>query len=80
MTKTYKTGRLSWNPKNERYGLKVGDSWEHPGFCCGECMEVFVDGEWITTRMEMMWPARYYLVNTPYEENLDNVSARIKTW
>lgn len=35
MVKTYKTGRLSWNPENERYGLKVGDAWVHLDFAVG---------------------------------------------
>lgn len=52
------------------------DLWEHPGFHCGDCMEVLVDGEWVPTRIEMdsgLW----YLVDTPYKGDLEYVRARI---
>lgn len=54
----------------------VSDLWEHPGFHCGDCMEVLVDGEWVPTRIEMdsgLW----YLVDTPYKGDLEYVRARI---
>lgn len=80
MVNKYKIGRLCFNQVNEQYGLKVGDAWVSPGFSCGDCLEVFVDGEWCATRMEMEWSGIWYLVETPYRENLENVSARIKVW
>lgn len=75
------TGRLGYNDKNGRYGLLVSDLWEHPGFCCGEPLEVYVDGKWVPTRMEMDWTKDgkyWYIVDTPYYGNLEYVQARIK--
>ena len=51
--KDWVTGRLGYNSDNHRYGLLVGDLWEDEGFHCGETLEVMVDGEWVSTRMEM---------------------------
>lgn len=71
-------GRLGYNANNERYGLLVSDLWENDGFHCGEGLEVIVDGEWVLTRMEMSTDGKWYLVDTPYYENLEYVKARIK--
>lgn len=75
-------GRLGYNDKNDRYGILVSDLWEHDGFRCGEPLEVMVDGEWVQTRMEMVWEKggnEWYLVGTPYRGNdLEYVRARIK--
>ena len=70
-------GRLGYNQENDRYGLLVSDLWEHPGFHCGECMEVLVDGEWVPTRIEMDYSGLWYLVDTPYKGDLEYVRARI---
>lgn len=74
----YIEGRLGYNEENERYGLLVTDLWEVVGFHCGEGMEVLVDGEWVTTRMEMGIDRKWYLVDTPYYGDLEFVRARIK--
>lgn len=74
-------GRLGYNSRNDRYGLLVSDLWEYDGFHCGECLEVFVDGKWIATRMEMAWDeggCNWYLVGTKYYGDLEYVRARIK--
>lgn len=71
-------GRLGYNQENGRYGLLVSDLWEHPGFHCGECMEVMVEGEWVPTRIEMDYSGLWYLVDTPYRgDGLEYVRARI---
>lgn len=70
-------GRLGFNEENERYGLLVSDLWEHPGFCCGEPLEVLVDGKWVQSRMEMSPSREWYLVGTPYRGDLEYVRARI---
>lgn len=75
------TGRLGYNSQNERYGLLVSDLWEHDGFCCGERLEVLVDGEWVKTRMEMAWESdgnKWYLVGTQYKGDLEYIKARIE--
>ena len=74
------TGRLGYNSQNERYGLLVSDLWENNGFCCGERLEVLVDGEWVKTRMEMAWESdgnKWYLVGTQYKGDLEYIKARI---
>lgn len=59
-------GRLGYNPVNDRYELLVSDLWVNSGFYCGECLEVLVDGKWISTRMEMSAERKWYLVDTSY--------------
>lgn len=74
-------GRLGYNSANDRYGLLVSDLWENNGFCCGERLEVLVDGEWVKTRMEMAWESggnKWYLVGTPYKGDLEYIRARVK--
>lgn len=70
-------GRLGYNSANDRYGLLVSDLWEHSGFHCGERLEVLIDDEWVHTRMEMSSDMKWYLVDTPYYDNLEYVKARI---
>lgn len=71
------TGRLSYNSANQRYGLLVSDLWEVFGFHCGQGLEVFLDGEWVPTRFEMNTSREWYLVDTPYSGDLENISARL---
>ncbi len=74
-------GRLGYNSENDRYGLLVSDLWENPGFHCGECFEVMVDGKWIPTRIEKTWDehgGEWYLVDTPYKGDLEYIRARIR--
>lgn len=73
-------GRLGYNVINERYGLLVSDLWENDGFHCGDSLEVLVDGNWISTRMEMAWDengGHWYLVGTSYFDDLEYVRARV---
>ena len=73
-------GRLGYNNVNKRYGLLASDLWENDGFHCGEGMEVLVEDEWISTRIEMAWNENgnaWYLVGTPYYGDLEYVRARI---
>jgi len=70
-------GKLGYNSENDRYGLLVGDLWEHTGFHCGEALEVMVDHEWVQTYMEMSLDQDWYLVGTPYKGDLEFIRARI---
>lgn len=73
-------GRLGYNSTNKRYGLLISDLWENDGFHCGEGMEVLVEDEWISSRIEMDWNVNgneWYLVGTPYYGDLEYVRARI---
>ena len=47
------------------------------GLHCGECLQVFMDGKWIQTRMEMDAAQNWYLVGTPYCGDLEYIRARI---
>ena len=83
--KGYLHGRLSYNPKNDRYGLiNYNNSrkvWVYSGLCCGEPLQVFLNQKWINTTMEMKWGMNgneWYLVNTPFSGNLENLEVRIK--
>lgn len=78
MTKNYIVGRLGYNSQNDRYGLLVSDLWEHTGFHCGESLEIMINGEWVHTCMEMSLDKKWYLVDTPYFDNLENIQARIE--
>lgn len=73
-------GRLGYNSSNKRYGLLVSDLWGNDGFHCGEGIEVLVEEEWISTRIELAWNHdgnAWYLVGTPYYGDLEYVRARI---
>lgn len=70
-------GRLGYNVANDRYGLLVSDLWENDGFHCGEPLEVLVEEQWVSTRMEYDHDDGWYLVGTPYRGNLEYVRARI---
>lgn len=71
-------GRLGYNSKNNRYGLLVSDLWENDGFHCGDTLEVLVNDEWISTRIEMSLNCEWYLVGTPYKKDLEYIQARIE--
>ena len=72
-------GRLEYSEVNDRYRVLNDDIWEFEGLHCGETLEVLVDGEWISSRIEMAWDkegSHWYLVNTPFWGNLKNVRVR----
>lgn len=75
-------GRLGYREEYERYGFLVSDLWDDgkyfcwDGIHCGDCMEVLIDGEWVPTRMEMGRDGEWYLVDTPFHGNLENIVVR----
>ena len=71
------TGVLTFNPDNERYGLSVDGRMEYYGFHCSEPLEVMVDGKWVQTRMDMDSQNGWYLAETPYARNLENIAVRV---
>ena len=73
-----KEGILAYNRVNDRSGLLSSDLWVHTGFHCGKRMEVFMDGKWILSRMEMNPKREWYLVGTPYSGNLEYIRVRIE--
>lgn len=65
-------GKLEYNYQNNRYGItNHSGKWIDSGLHCGECFEIFLNGKWEPTRIEMMWKngnGKYYLIGF---ENLD---------
>lgn len=82
MAKNWVEGRLGYNAQNDRYGLLVCDLWENTGFHCGECLQIYVEGEWMDTSMEMDWSTGkgvWYLTGTPFRgDMLEYIRARIE--
>lgn len=63
-----KIGWLGYNYENERFGiLDKMDLWADSGLHCGECFEVFINGEWIPDRIEMKRDNVWYLVENKLE-------------
>lgn len=55
-----KEGRLYYNTDNQRYGLMVRGEWYIDGLHCGTPLEVWIDNEWQSTRIE--FDEEWYLV------------------
>ena len=74
-----KEGRLCFNNSNRRYGVLSHDAsqWLDPGLSCGTCLQILVDGTWVQTRMEMDFDRNWYLVDTPYRGDLEDIRVRI---
>ena len=78
----YVTGILSYNMKNDRYGLLVMDLWENDGFHCGECFDIwdYETEQWLPTRIELNNNG-WYLVDTKYRGfDLEGLKVRVKTY
>lgn len=75
----YKEGKLGYNSRNQRYGLLVSDLWEIDGFHCGNHLEVYLNGEWVPTQIEMDSKEQWYLVGTNKRgKELEDLKARIE--
>lgn len=73
-----KEGRLSYNYEEDRFGLLVDNAWYHPGLHCGEQLEVWTDGKWVPTRIEIDINDCWYLVDTPFIGNrMEQLIARL---
>ena len=67
-----RVGYLAWQPTLKRYAIIYqGEIW-HIGVTCGETLTVNVAGHWVNSRMEMDGDG-WYLVETPYKGNLENI-------
>ena len=58
-------GRLYYRSDLGRYGLMSNGEWAVEGFHCGNLLEVWIDGRWIPTRIEMTADEQWYLVDLP---------------
>lgn len=75
---SYKEGRLGYNLRSQRYGLLVSDLWEKD-FHCGNHMEVYINGKWISTQIEMNTDEQWYLVGVNKAgKELEGLGARIE--
>lgn len=73
-------GRLGYNKELDRYGVLVSDLWEKQGLHCGECINVFINGEWIEDRIEFNHNAnKWYLVKSGLiGEELEYLKVRLE--
>ena len=67
-------GRLGYNGRS---GMLSSDLWVGTRWHCGGGLQIFMDGKWVQTRMEMDAARNWYLVGTPYRGNLEYIQARI---
>jgi hypothetical protein len=43
------------------------DLWHDDGLHCGECVEIYINGEWVVDRLE--YSDEWYLVNSKLKGN-----------
>lgn len=68
-------GRLAYHRETGRYSFLWSDLWEKD-FHCGNYLQVYVDGEWQDTRIEMNSNQEWYLVGV--DRPLEGLKARIE--
>ena len=57
--------RLGYNQQNDRYGILSMDLWENEGLHCGDKVEVKINEEWKTDRIEYSHENQeWYLVHS----------------
>ena len=71
----YTEGRLGYHRETERYGLLWSDLWEKD-FHCGDKMQVYLDGKWVDTRIEMDSEQEWYLVGV--DKPLEGLKIRVQ--
>ena len=69
-------GYLGYNSGNDRYGiLNDMDLWLDNGLHCGECIEVYLNGEWVADRLEYL--DEWYLVYSKLKgDSLEHLKVR----
>ena len=69
-------GYLGYNSDNDRYGiLNNSDLWLDNGLHCGECIEVYLNGEWVADRIEYL--DEWYLVYSKLKgDSLEHLKVR----
>lgn len=69
---------LGYNSANGRYGILSGDLWVNEGLHCGEPLEVEINEEFVSTRIEMSIDGEWYLVGTGLSGiNLESITVHI---
>ena len=72
-----KKGILGYNYDNDRIGiLDVMDLWADDGLHCGETLEVYIDGEWKSDRIEMSGSEWYLVYSKLKGDQLEGIKVR----
>ena len=72
-----KRGVLVFDKESNRYDIRFGFEDYYGGLHCGDSFEVFVNGKWIPTRIEMNCVSNgWYLVDI-YVIDLSGLAVRI---
>ena len=67
-------GSLIYDEGSERMDIRFGLEEYYGGLHCGDCLDVFVNGRWVPTRIEMS--DKWYLVGIDTE---DIAGLRVRT-
>lgn len=76
---------LGYNSSLKRYGVLDFDLWVKgkEGLNCGQCFEIFINGEWVKDRLEIKNNNTWYLVDHPqicgtgdYRDSLEGLKIR----
>lgn len=70
-----KQGALVYDGQTGRYDIRFGPEEYYGGVHCGQCLDVWVKGRWVPTRMEMR--SDWYLVGV-YEGDLSGLRVRVR--
>lgn len=59
-------GVLIYDHESDRMDIRFGLLDFYGGLHCGECLEVYIDGKWIPTRIELgsFWYLRGFVLQT----------------
>lgn len=73
-----KRGKFMFNKETQRYDICFGTGDYYGGLHCGDCFEIFLDGKWVKTRLEMnVMNNEWYLVGIPTSIKEKAFGARI---
>ena len=67
-------GTLIYDKKTDRFDIRYDLTTYYGGLHCGDCLDVFVNGRWVPTRIEMS--DKWYLVGIDTE---DIAGLRVRT-
>lgn len=86
----YKEGRLSFNPRNGRYGIRmnngIGEGWLVAGLHCGCIIDFYRDGKLYEDRLDVNdypadYPNAWYLVYSRLRgKQLESLYVHIRKW
>jgi hypothetical protein len=71
----YYYGKLFFNYNRDRMDVMYDDGTTENGLHCGQCMDVFINGEWKATRLEMS--DDWFLVGIKGLDTLEGLKVRL---